>query len=102
MVGAYLLATSRTRLRALVNLAGIPVLSDLVREQQDVHQGIGLWQAVVREVAANPNVANGGIIWWQIETRPELHLSLRNGFLDVFDQLPSRGREADFTLRQGC
>lgn len=89
MVGAYLLATVRTRSKALADLGNVAALSELVREQKDVEQGMRWWRALLDDIARNADTAHGEIVFSLIEERPELHFALRNGLLDVFDSLPS-------------
>lgn len=94
MVGAYLLATPRTRSNALTDLAAVPELSEMVREQRDVQSSMAVWQALVREVAANPESPNFNVVLLQVESRSELHFDLRNGLLDVFDGMPPKEQGA--------
>lgn len=87
MVGAYLLATARTRPKALAELVKVPVLTGLVREQMDGEQLLGLWCTWLIEAARGADGAHGEIVFSLIQERPELHFVLRNSLLDVFDRL---------------
>lgn len=92
LVGAYLLATPRTRERALTELRAVPALSDMVDRQERAQGSLQTWKRLVQELGADLGGPYVEIVLTQMETHPELRFELENGYLDVFDDADEQRR----------